>query len=39
VRMRQAVQRDFRRWDVLHYGLLRPEWAQRRAGLAAGQRS
>jgi len=39
VRMRQAVQRDFRRWDVLHYGLLRPEWEQRRAALAAGQRS
>jgi RimJ/RimL family protein N-acetyltransferase len=29
VRMRQAVQRDFRRWDGLHYGLLRSEWAQR----------
>jgi|SRR5579859_2854058 len=32
VRMRQAVQRDFRRWDGLHYGLLRPEWEQRAAG-------
>jgi RimJ/RimL family protein N-acetyltransferase len=29
VRMRQAVQRDFRRWDALHYGLLRSEWEQR----------
>jgi RimJ/RimL family protein N-acetyltransferase len=28
VRQRQAVQRDFRRWDVLHYGLLRAEWEQ-----------
>lgn len=32
VRMRGAVQRDFRRWDTLSYGLLRPEWEQRRAG-------
>lgn len=30
VRQRQAVQRDFRRWDVLHYGLLRAEWDQPR---------
>jgi len=29
VRMRQAVQRDFRRWDALQYGLLREEWEQR----------
>ena len=36
VRMRQAVQRDFRRWDVLSYGLLRPEWEQRRARAGAG---
>jgi RimJ/RimL family protein N-acetyltransferase len=28
VRMRQAVQRDFQRWDALHYGLLRAEWEQ-----------
>ncbi len=32
VRMRRAVQRDFRRWDTLGYGLLRREWEQRRAG-------
>ena len=32
VRMRRAVQRDFRRWDTLGYGLLRPEWEQQRAG-------
>ena len=27
VRQRQAVQREFRRWDGLLYGLLRSEWA------------
>ncbi len=36
VRMRQAVQRDFQRWDALHYGLLRAEWEQRRAEANAG---
>jgi RimJ/RimL family protein N-acetyltransferase len=36
VRMRQAVQRDFRRWDALHYGLLRSEWEQRAAADGAG---
>jgi RimJ/RimL family protein N-acetyltransferase len=35
VRMRQAVQRDFQRWDALHYGLLRPEWEQHRAAHSA----
>jgi RimJ/RimL family protein N-acetyltransferase len=23
---RQAIQRDGRRWDLLHYGILHPEW-------------
>ncbi len=32
VRQRRAVARDFRRWDVLRYGLLRAEWAQARPG-------
>jgi RimJ/RimL family protein N-acetyltransferase len=36
VRQRQAVQRDFRRWDVLHYGLLRAEWEQPQRGDSAG---
>jgi RimJ/RimL family protein N-acetyltransferase len=31
VRQRRAVERDLRRWDGLIYGLLRDEWAQRRA--------
>ncbi len=26
VRRRQAIQRDGRRWDLLHYGILHPEW-------------
>jgi RimJ/RimL family protein N-acetyltransferase len=26
IRRRQAVERDGRRWDLLTYGLLRPEW-------------
>jgi len=26
VRRRQAIQRDGRRWDMLSYGILRPEW-------------
>lgn len=26
VRRRQAQNRDGRRWDVIHYGILRPEW-------------
>lgn len=28
VRRRQALNRDGRRWDLLHYGLLRSEWQQ-----------
>jgi len=40
VRQRRAVQRDFRRWDTLHYGLLRSEWAALRAERsAAGETS
>jgi RimJ/RimL family protein N-acetyltransferase len=35
VRQRRAVQREFRRWDALWYGLLRSEWEQRRAGRQA----
>ncbi len=31
VRRRQAVARDGQRWDLLMYGLLRAEWAARRA--------
>ena len=27
VRQRQAVYHQGRYWDLLHYGLLRPEWA------------
>lgn len=30
VRRRQALHRDYRRWDMLHYGLLSEEW---RSGL------
>ncbi len=29
VRRRQALARDGRRWDMLHYGLLRDEWKNR----------
>lgn len=29
VRRRQAIHRDGRRWDALHLGLLRAEWAAR----------
>jgi RimJ/RimL family protein N-acetyltransferase len=28
VRRRQALNRDGRRWDLLHLGLLQQEWAQ-----------
>jgi RimJ/RimL family protein N-acetyltransferase len=27
-RRREAIHRKGRRWDVLHYGLLREEWEQ-----------
>jgi len=29
VRRRQAVNRDGQRWDLIHLGILRPEWAER----------
>lgn len=36
VRRRQAVQRDCERWDVLMFGLLRPDWERwRQAAQAA----
>lgn len=32
VRLRQALNRDGRAWDLLHLGLLRPEWLSREGG-------
>jgi RimJ/RimL family protein N-acetyltransferase len=32
VRRRQALARDSRRWDSIHLGLLRSEWAARHGG-------
>jgi RimJ/RimL family protein N-acetyltransferase len=29
VRRRQAIERDARRWDLIHYGLLAREWKER----------
>ncbi len=29
VRRRKALERDARRWDLLHYGLLAKEWKER----------
>ena len=37
VRRRQAVLRDNQRWDMLLYGLLRAEWAQRAQAAGDGK--
>lgn len=36
VRRRQAADRDGRRWDILIFGLLRPEWEEQARGGALG---
>ena len=42
VRRREALNRDGRRWDLIHLGLLREEWEARRkvdSSTGAGNRS